>query len=893
VPTRDDIQADCVKALVDGKNAGLKSMLFRQPTGVGKAQPLNAPVLSPTGWTTMGDLQPGSWVVGSDGKPTMVLKVFDRGDLDVYRVVFNDGASVECCGDHLWKVKDRMIDVRRLTSRGGWRIHSTSFLREKLVGRDDHFRFSIPMVKPVEFLPVSHVLDPYLLGVLLGDGSLRPKSVTLTSADQEILDVIEALLPEKVRLVAHGNQSLAYGLTTADGVNNAVLNEMRALGLAGRRSWEKFIPPEYKFSGPEDRLALLQGLLDTDGYSKEHVVEYATTSDELAEDVRFLVESLGGALSDRVRVTNCVVNGERRPGRPSHRMVIRLPAPINPFRLSRKANRYRPRTKYQPRRAIVAIEPIGRMPCRCISVSAPDNLYVADRFVVTHNSRTAVKYIARGLQEWQGRFLITAHLGELLDQFGDELDYAGIPYCVEKSAQHALAKMIRIPSIRVCVGSKDSLQDRRSKRLSLWPKDFFTDVFADEAHLSTAQSFRNVFAHFDSATRIGMTATIDRLDGVPLSTVYEAMVYDYPIIQAIENGHRLPYKAVACDVDVDIRGLKPARSGEFAPGELQSRMAPLLGRLANAIRQELGAWKIRKAIAFLPSVQSAIDLAQACCAVGLPARAVYSSSPDHPISDQMRSAIIEQHKRGEFPLLCNDKLLAMGYNDPEVEAVIHLKPTTSRSLFDQCSGRAGRVHGDKKWAYLFYFGWVSDLSLVGPSDIFAEGLDQRTREIARRIMRKQKVMDPQEVMEQAKLVREMEVEREGEDRERKLRAQLKREEMQYSRRVFDPLGAAFKHTAQNPFQADDPASAHQPVTAAQAAVLSDLGIRDTSGLSKATAGTVIDHYLERQFRRMASVEQVALLTRMRVPEEKAVAMTSTQARDMFLRIRRQYAGRRA
>jgi superfamily II DNA or RNA helicase len=499
----------------------------------------------------------------------------------------------------------------------------------------------------------------------------------------------------------------------------------------------------------------------------------------------------------------------------------------------------------------------------------------------TGKSRTACKYIKHGLTAWDGRFLVLAHMGELLDQFADELDAMNIPFVVEKAEQKALDKMLNIPSIRVCLGSKDSMQKRR---LAEWPQTFFTDIFEDEAHFSTAPTWKNVHNHF-SAFRIGMSATIDRLDGVPLSTVFETMAYDYPLLDAIDNGHRLDYRCVACDTQIDIRGIKANRAGELNPGEVEARLAPVLDKLANSIRQELRRLHINKAVAFLPDVFTAKALADVLTQVGVPAKAVHGDSSKHKMPDPLRRTILNQHKAGAFPVLTNAKLLGVGYNDPSIEAVIHLRPTTSRAAYDQMSGRCGRIFGDKRWAYLLYFGWESELDLIGPSDIYAERLDKRTRQIARRLLEKTKSDDPRKVIEQAEAVREMELEREREEADRKLRIKARKREIAYGRRQFDPLSAARAFSPALQCSPSDEVSHRQPVKPGQAAVLADLGITDVSGLSANTAQAAIEFWQDRDFRKMASVKQIALLKRMNVPEGRSMTMTSAEATRLFLEIR--------
>lgn len=340
--------------------------------GVGKAQPLDAQVLTPTGWTRMGDIQVGDLVVGRDGRAWPVTGVFPQGEKDIFRVTFRDGSSTECCDDHLWLVE---------TPLRKWRGHPAHVLplrelRRRLKDAAGNCRYFVPMVQPVEFTDGPLPLDPYLLGALLGDGGLTTGTPTFSTADAEMIERIAARLPPGVSLRKRGKYD--YHISTGHhGHANVVTRALRRLGVMGKRSEHKFIPPDYLLSSVATRHAVLQGLLDTDGYADVHVVEYSSSSKTLAEDVLFLVRSLGG----KGRISK-----HHTPRLPSYRICISLPPAFPPFALGRKAARYRPRSKYPPTRAIVAVEPAGTKPCQCIAVASPDHTYVTDDFIVTHNT---------------------------------------------------------------------------------------------------------------------------------------------------------------------------------------------------------------------------------------------------------------------------------------------------------------------------------------------------------------------------------------------------------------------------------------------------------------------------------------------------------------------------
>ena len=361
----------------------------------GRAQPVDTPVLTPEGFRPIGKLRVGDLVVGADGRPTPVLGVYPQGRKKVYRVATQDGASTLACGEHLWFVTTR-YDRRR--GKAG-RVLETQQMRGKL--RHAHYRrFELPVVAAVQMPARDVPIDPYALGLLLGDGCITTATTpSFSTADPELASALEAVLP---RIELKRTSEFDYVLRHVDGgrggviVSNPVTVALRDLGLAGTRSSTKFVPTSYLFNTAEVRLAVLQGLLDSDGGPVRQAgrtcrVQYTTCSTRLRDDVTYLVRSLGGVVYSRTRT---MVG--RKPGgttdRPAHHrhdafvLDIRLPAGIEPFRLTRKAQAYDATGGGRPMRFIDSIEPAGQAECVCISVAAADSLYVTDDFLVTHNT---------------------------------------------------------------------------------------------------------------------------------------------------------------------------------------------------------------------------------------------------------------------------------------------------------------------------------------------------------------------------------------------------------------------------------------------------------------------------------------------------------------------------
>ena len=170
---------------------------------------------------------------------------------------------------------------------------------------------------------------------------------------------------------------------------NPIKEELYKLGLVGKKAWEKFIPLQYKYASIEDRVALLRGLMDTDGTVKKNgEASYCTTSKTLALDVIELVRSLGGraTLCERDRVGNISIFAGHKAitRRISYEFTVSLPEAINPFHMKRKAERHS--QAYMHKVSIQSIEYVGEKEVQCILIDHPDHLYLTDNFIVTHNT---------------------------------------------------------------------------------------------------------------------------------------------------------------------------------------------------------------------------------------------------------------------------------------------------------------------------------------------------------------------------------------------------------------------------------------------------------------------------------------------------------------------------
>jgi phosphate starvation-inducible PhoH-like protein len=386
----DMIEADRLERFMTDGTIEVAPLAFMR----GRAQPVSSPVMTLDGWRPIGSLAVGDQVTGSDGWPTQVLGVFPQGEKDIFRVAMSDGASTLCCGDHLWAVSTPE------DKRDGKppRVLATREMIGKLRRNHQH-RYELPMLRgPVMFGPRRVPLEPYALGLVLGDGCITGSTTpTFATMDQRLADAVEIGLGPRIELRHKtGPDYVIRQREVVPGQRHPVSAALEQLGLLGTRSSTKFVPELYLHNCVEVRLAVLQGLLDTDGGpvtqpERTCRIQYTTTSPRLRDDVVFLVRSLGGVAYVRTRPAEGRTPGCAK-GRPveyrndAYVIEIRLPDFVRPFRLERKAALYHAGGGGRPQRYIDRIEPAGRAEAVCIQVAAADSLYVTDDFILTHNT---------------------------------------------------------------------------------------------------------------------------------------------------------------------------------------------------------------------------------------------------------------------------------------------------------------------------------------------------------------------------------------------------------------------------------------------------------------------------------------------------------------------------
>jgi len=382
--------------------------------GIGKVLSNIIGLDTPEGQKKWGDVEVGSSVWGRDGKPAKVINKYVHADWEFYKVTFSDGTFTYAGLEHQWQVMTKWGRVRGYAPE----IVTTDDIRKNLKRG-----YSVPLTAPVEYSHSDCAVHPYLMGYLLGNGSMRtPGAVKVSCHEPELYGYMGSLLPKECAF--RGSDKTYLNITAnnwdSDGYSfNPVYVELLRLGIHGQHGHDKFIPDFFKYNSAENRIHLLRGLMDSDGTISPrkgdngragYKVQYSTSSERLRDDVVWLVRSLGGTASYSVDDRRGTGYGATADNYEVH---INLPNSINPFYLQRKAEMYDDyvaTTKREPIKIVRSIEYDHTGDGHCITVDAPDHLYLANDFIVTHNSSLVSMLIDWALSTCTGaKVVVTAN----------------------------------------------------------------------------------------------------------------------------------------------------------------------------------------------------------------------------------------------------------------------------------------------------------------------------------------------------------------------------------------------------------------------------------------------------------------------------------------------------
>lgn len=356
-------------------------ILLKSGRGGGKALALDTEILTQNrGWTTMGDIQVGDYVFGKDGLPTKVDFVSDvMYDHFCYKLTLIDGTEIVADAEHLWEVLSENQRVYMNRGKGNYEITETQEMANRVVRNQNGrtiYNYTVDNCNPIFNSAKVLPLHPYVLGAWLGDGASRDAIITISPDDHEMVDIIEGF--------GYPLHSISDEYTWSFAGDGTFKNHLRSLNV-----WKnKHIPTEYLQGAIEQRLALLQGLMDTDGtISQRGHCSFDNKNLVLAKGVHELVSSLGM----KCTLSRYEIN---QFDTPTWSYKVSFTPSVQVFQLSRKLQRQKEKynSKRNNRRAIVSIIEVPSTPVRCIQVQSSDHLFLVTRsFIPTHNTTSAVQ----------------------------------------------------------------------------------------------------------------------------------------------------------------------------------------------------------------------------------------------------------------------------------------------------------------------------------------------------------------------------------------------------------------------------------------------------------------------------------------------------------------------
>lgn len=363
--------------------------------GTGKALINGTPILTIDGWKPIETLTTSDLVAGKNGQFYKINGVYPQGEKDVYRVYFSDRTFIDCCEEHLWTYQTRGERGRQRGLKKNSYFPHTTTLRElidmyPLKDSSGAANIFIPMCEPIHFAEQEHLISPYLLGCLLGDGGWTSGNITFTNEDQDILDYVNKELKPLKMFLKH-NQKYDYYIRLEDSSNGSPLrHELQRLNLDRTNSATKFIPNEYLFDSVENRLSLLKGIIDTDGYCEGTSYDIVLKSQQLILDIKFLVESLGMTAVYTEKHATCS-NSKNYDCGIVYRLHIKTSELIQKIHSSARREAQWKKPQAWARRDIEKIEKLNyKAQMTCISIDSPDHLFITKNCIVTHNTFTAI-----------------------------------------------------------------------------------------------------------------------------------------------------------------------------------------------------------------------------------------------------------------------------------------------------------------------------------------------------------------------------------------------------------------------------------------------------------------------------------------------------------------------
>ena len=696
-PYQIEAVTETLAALRAGKNPVLCA-----PTG---CHAFGHPILMADGGIKpVQEIVAGDQVMGPDSRPRRVLAIH-HGETEMVKVSPKRGARPFVVSlDHVFSIQKVNEGVRYPCSSP--RIENCSVRR--LLSEKNNFRHVRKIRRvSVEFPRASLPIDPWVIGYILGDGSLI-NGISITDEPGPCIDrAISAVLAlgDRVRISRKTkNKAVSVHVAAYGSPSRYKKGHLKMLlsdfGLIGKRAEDKFIPRCYLISDRSQRLDLLSGLLDSDGHYRHGGYDWISKSELLANDIVFLARSLGFQASITEAWKSCQSFSEKR-------RYFRVSLSGNMAVLNgHSAKHQHPIRKQKKNHAVsgVSLQLVGSGRYYGFELDG-DHLYLDGQFIVHHNSGKSLMGAAILAELAQDRKpmsgLSVTHVRELIAQnlraYHSFANGAGARTSVYSAGldEKDLSGQIVFAGVQSLV--RAPVLDKLNPAI----------VVCDEVHRvnpKESTQYGQVFKTFSASPRCGLSATPYRSDSGLLhegpGALFDTLINNLSVARLQADGYLAPLVGVLSRDAVDTRGVH-VRAGEFVNSELEEIATDpkCVQRVCAAIKHHADASGRKKILVFGVSVLHAQCLAEELTRLGVPCGFVCGA-----MSTEARDAQLEAFRTGAFRAMANRDVLTTGFDLPEVDCLAMVRPTMSKSLWTQIVGRCLRTTPGKANALLLDFG---------------------------------------------------------------------------------------------------------------------------------------------------------------------------------------------
>ena len=681
-----------------------KSVLLQLDTGGGKCLAKDTPVMMYDGSIKpVQDIKVGELIMGDDSGPREILSLA-RGREIMYKITPTKGDPFTVNESHILSLK--VTGIKRGLTFNGRKYYKGDIIDisvKDYLNQSKSFKHCVKQYRvPVSFEKKNLELDPYFLGLWLGDGTTEKASITTAS------DVIICYLKQYCtdrnlgrRIeVQPNNKSIVFHLKKSIGrtYRNITKLRLKEIGVLGN----KHIPIKYKTSSRDQRLQLLAGILDSDGYlCRGAYFDAIFKQKQLAEDVAYVARSLGLACYIKPAIKGCWYNGEYKKNT-YYRISITGDCSVIPTKV------HNPKKREQVKNVLVTgfdIECVGDGDYYGFEIDGNRRFLLGD-FTVTHNT-VVFSFLCKYWSERRNqKVLITCHREELVDQTCETLSKIGLSYSKITAQTKTINK-----DAEVFVSMIETVNNRLENELIDLPEIGL--VISDECHVLV---FDKVYKFFESAKILGVSATPVVLKKIhyskcqhckteyddirdccgeeteewtrpfTMSSIYEDIVVGPPIDFLIEFGQLVREITLIEDLE-NADDLKEDKDGEFTKRSLD-KVFSSEKKISDVARHYRESFKGKRTIIFNSTSKTNKMVYESLKAEGANVKLYDSVNKEEKIS---RRKLIQWFRDTPDAVLCNVNIFTAGFDCKEVECIVINRATMSLSLFLQMAGRGGRA----------------------------------------------------------------------------------------------------------------------------------------------------------------------------------------------------------